>query len=43
MEQTLCIYNRPLRHTEKGTKRKIKYKSRYYDRPCNRIVQNNAI
>ena len=43
MEQTLCRYNTPLCHNNKGTEIKRLSKSRYHDRPCNRMVQNNAI
>ena len=43
MEKNLSIYNRPLFHKKKGKERKHKSKIRYQDRPCNRIVQNNAI
>ena len=43
MEQTICIYNRPLRYKKKGIESKLKYKIHYHDRPCNRMVQNNGI
>ena len=39
----MCGYNCPLRHNEKETEMKLKSKSRYSDRYCNRIVLNNAI
>ena len=39
--KTLFISNSPLRHNIKGTQRKLKYNSRYHDRTCNSMVQNN--
>ena len=43
MEQNLCRYNSSLHHKNKYKEIKSKSKSRYHDRPCNRMVRNNAI
>ena len=40
---TLFRSNRYLCHHKKGTEIKIKSKSRYHNRSCNRMVRNNAI
>ena len=41
--KSLFRYNRALRHNNKIKERKLKSKIHYDDRPCNRVVQNNAI
>ena len=43
MEQTMCGYNKPLRHKKKGTEIKLKSKISYHDRSCKKMVQNNVI